>query len=509
MDKSTEKGTRIKSSLVVLIFFVGLAILLALAEGVTRYLEGMPLTQMRLPSVSRLQIFPPTRPDGTDSLDSIPVAGGVDRAWFASEPPALPGRDSPDSELLLIQDRIPIQGMAEFDMYKRWNRRLLDQERCGYFRYFPGFAFAFDPTEPIPHPRYRYLRNTVTPLQLVTNQFGWRGPQVELNKPDRTIRIAFVGASTTVNFHRYPHSYPELVGHWLRRWVQERYPEILVEVINAGREGINSTDIAAVVRQELVPVEPDLVVYYEGANEFSPGTVYSVPNLVPRAPSVKERWDRVPWIAWLYRYSVLAHRVGEFLGMLSAGDGLEPVKPIPTVAWPEGVSEEHPALTHEALPLNLAQILSNLDGMRRVLQSRNSELVLTSFVWLVHDGMALNPARHHGIYRYLNSTFYPYRYKDMRRLADFQNHAYAEFANVHGLEFMDVAGVFPQDPDLFTDAIHNTYAGVRLRAWVVLQQLIPIIKRGIDTGRWPRPDQEPLEQHPAFVTPETTVDVHC
>ena len=49
------------------------------------------------------------------------------------------------------------------------------------------------------------------------------------------------------------------------------------EVLNAGRESIISTDTAAIVRTEVLPLKPDLVVYYEGGNQFELRTV--VPEL--------------------------------------------------------------------------------------------------------------------------------------------------------------------------------------------------------------------------------------
>jgi len=45
----------------------------------------------------------------------------------------------------------------------------------------------------------------------------------------------------------------------------------------------------------------------------------------------------------------------------------------------------------------------------------------------------------------------------------------------------------PSDPDLFTDAIHDTYPGVRLRAWIVLQKLLPLIEQHLASGAWPKP----------------------
>ena len=65
-----------------------------------------------------------------------------------------------------------------------------------------------------------------------------------------------------------------------------------------------------------------------------------------------------------------------------------------------------------------------------------------------------------------------------------------------------VAGLLPKDPDLFTDASHLTYGGVRLHAWLVLQGLIPLIEKRLAAGAWPTP-QPPGEPPPGlYFTPE-------
>ena len=75
----------------------------------------------------------------------------------------------------------------------------------------------------------------------------------------------------------------------------------------------------------------------------------------------------------------------------------------------------------------------------------------------------------------------------MRRMADFQNRVFERFAAARDLGFLDFYGEFPRDPDLFSDAIHLTLAGVRLEAWFYLQKLIPLLEDRIDHGVWPRP----------------------
>ncbi|MPZ34293.1 MAG: hypothetical protein GEV13_25475 [Rhodospirillales bacterium] len=56
----------------------------------------------------------------------------------------------------------------------------------------------------------------------------------------------------------------------------------------------------------------------------------------------------------------------------------------------------------------------------------------------------------------------------------------------------------PFDPDLFIDAIHNSYAGERLRAWVFLRGLVPIVERHLKSGAWPRKVEASKKAAPAF-----------
>ena len=71
-------------------------------------------------------------------------------------------------------------------------------------------------------PPYRFLPNATTPIGLVTNAYGFRGPPVPFVRTPKTVRIAFVGASTTVGAHHLAYSYPEFIGHWLNLWAPRR-----------------------------------------------------------------------------------------------------------------------------------------------------------------------------------------------------------------------------------------------------------------------------------------------
>jgi len=248
-------------------FIVGCLI----GEALLRHVDGYRLTTLRLiPQAFEVEGLALQRRDVARLyVGSIPLAPGMRTEWFELSPPPLSARPDVDPVLKEAAARFTAAGVGP-DSIHVFNWQFVRDRLCSdrHFQNFPGFIFLFDPPQDREYPRYRFPREAVASSGLVTNQFGWRGAAIAFQKPARTIRLAFVGASTTVANHAYPFSYPELAGFWLNLWLGELDPTVRVEVINAGREGITSTDIAAIVRDEVLPMEPDIVVYYEGANQF-------------------------------------------------------------------------------------------------------------------------------------------------------------------------------------------------------------------------------------------------
>jgi hypothetical protein len=191
------------------------------------------------------------------------------------------------------------------------------------------------------------------------------------------------------------------------------------------------------------------------------------------------------------------------------GGGRERPKPDYEVSWPQGLDEVDPDFRQPDLPLHLGTIVQDLDRIRADLAKVDSEFALSSFMWMVKDGMVLNPMRSRILWEYLNVHFYPIRYRDMERLAAFQNRVFTKYAATYGLPFIDVAGRMPFDQDLFVDAVHTTYPGIRVHAWIVLQQLVPIIEKRLASGVWPKPVPVMGNAHPAFATKPRQITVDC
>jgi len=139
-------------------------------------------------------------------------------------------------------------------------------KRAGYFK-FPA------------HEEMRYG----TPEPFRTNNHGFRGPDFEARKPPDTYRIVCLGASSTFGYtNRDQGTYPFLLE---KRFAEARAAGASgprVEVINAGIPHLNSSNIRALLEQEIFGYEPDLITFYEGYNDAT----------YPLAETRVQRWSR-------------------------------------------------------------------------------------------------------------------------------------------------------------------------------------------------------------------------
>jgi hypothetical protein len=428
--------------------------------------------------------------------------------WIYSDPEPLP-------KLAVLPEYQAARDKYGYRANYLWNEHLKDAYffNSGIFDAIPPEVHLYEAPWGTVLPRYRYPPNVTLPTGITTNEFGWRSPSISLNKPERTIRIAAVGASTTVGGHSFPYSYPEHLQHWLNLWSEHNGYDIKFEVINAGREGLSSNDIAAVVRYEVLPLEVDYVIYYEGANQFNVRTVMSYPDdiifgqppagLVPNFANMdaedKTLLDR------LAEHSALAGRVRSIVELFSI-TGEEPPKPKQTFHLPEGLDELKPDRAHLGDVLALERVLRDLDEIKTDLDANNVKMLLGTFNWFVYDGMVLDPKRHRNIYGHLNRVYWPISYANMRRMADFQNRVFRMWAAENNVHVIEVAGLMPRHPDLYDDAIHNRPLGIKIRAWINFEALLPLLKQDIEEGVLPRPDQVYLEEHP-YIKPGYRIKV--
>jgi len=98
------------------------------------------------------------------------------------------------------------------------------------------------------------------------NNNGFRGSEIQKEKPDDTYRIIMVGGSTVFGYKILSDQYTA-PAH-----LQEKFNQLnlerRVEVINTGLSGYNSNDELNLIKKKIVEYEPDLVIIYDGTNDI-------------------------------------------------------------------------------------------------------------------------------------------------------------------------------------------------------------------------------------------------
>lgn len=490
---------------------LGIALLLSLLvlEGGARLLLGADLlaVELELPGPARRPEEPEPGDPAWERIEgALPALVGplaareaVAADWILQSPATVP--EAPRRADLEARYREFGHAAVTYVFNEDYLRYARDNPHI-FARIFPGRVprtfEVFRMPDRTGSPTYRYPAGVTMPTGLVTNRYGFRGRDLQLDKPERTIRIACLGASTTVCGHHLPWSYPQFLEFWLDRWAAARGVPVRFEVLNAGREGIRSFHVRSILEHEVLPFEPDYVVYYEGANQFDLDEIvnwegeerYSEP---PEAVGAAFVGGTRPGAV-----SALLHLLRRARARVTVLAG-EPEKPAQRIAWPEGLDEDDPDL--EALTprvMDLPQVLEDLEGMRELADAHGARFLLCTYVWLVPEPEEIDAERDRSLFAYLNARFWPVRLDLVARLAAFQNRVFRLWARREEVPLIDVAARMPRLPELFVDPVHNNTLGVRARAWTVFERLLPLIEQDVRAGRLPRKDRESLAEHPVL-----------
>jgi hypothetical protein len=426
------------------------------------------------------------RPIADRYVPSIPIAEGMDQSWFRDSPLDL-GRDPRDvaPEAAALQAEYIKRGHFGPQASYIWNEQFVRSQICDehnqIFRNLPEAVKVFRPPDGRPFPRFRFPPSRTLPSGLKTNRYGFRGRDFPPGHSSEVIRIAFVGSSETISNHHYPFSYPEYFGHWLEEWLRANGYPLHVEIINAGREGIGTTDVAAVLDEEVLPLAPDYVIFYDGANQLA-GSERFVRSTVPLQRPSFTGLSSGPWLLpdFFIAHSRLA-RVADDTYKRYVDPALDEWKrPVYQFNFPAGIDEHNPTTESSDLPLGLPVFLQDLGVMADKTRAAGIPFMISSIVWL--DGSELtargdpNQAQ---IRVHLKSMFWPLRSPEIRRLIDFSNLTRRKFADSKGIDYLEIADGYPRDPNLFTDAYHMNPEGLRLLAWISLQRFIPRLSQDL------------------------------
>ena len=100
---------------------------------------------------------------------------------------------------------------------------------------------------------------------ILINEWGFRGPYVEKEKPEKIYRIVTLGGSTTAGKYENEGTYPRLLERMLN---EQSDGEKYYQVLNFGVWGYNSCNLKAAYRKDVLEFDPDMILIMSGWNDI-------------------------------------------------------------------------------------------------------------------------------------------------------------------------------------------------------------------------------------------------
>lgn len=210
---------------------------------------------------------------------------------------------------------------------------------------------------------YPYLPYVPNPEDARVNELGFRGQSFQAEKPAGVYRIACLGGSTT--WDEYPSR--------LQEQLEDDFAKqgLKLEVINAGDVLWTSMETLVNFVTRVLPLKPDAVVIYHGANDGIP------------AFGERTSWDYTHWRGRLERNEpTVWDRMPRFLDHSAAYVGLRRVfdRATLTLGWNEMTT--HYDVNFQKHPYQgVAPYRNNIFSLISLARARGIEVFLSTFVF--------------------------------------------------------------------------------------------------------------------------------
>ena len=323
----------------------------------------------------------------------------------------------------------------------------------GYFKFPANKVFVFGTPEPCR-----------------INNHGFRGPDFWAEKPAGTFRVICLGGSSTFGYtNRDVGTYP----HMLQQQFEQRLGSQRVEVINCGIPHMNTGHIVAMLKEELLGYEPDLVTIYSAYNDAG----------LPIDESTMQRAQR-----WFDEYSAAyaaLRNISEKVGLSMHG------------RWTGYLSRVEREQIDRQRSLHLERTLSNYRSIIDLAKSRGIEVIVIKQPITTPTGIATR------------STTKGYDWEFKAIAAKLEELGYApgtdvplyihhelmarieELARRENLKIIDNIALIDAHPEGLLTQVHLSEDANRRLAEVLHQAISPIVESviGVGTSSPRTPDQ--------------------
>ena len=288
----------------------------------------------------------------------------------------------------------------------------------------------------VPRPGYEIKGANI---HIKINSLGFRGEEFSTAKPQGTFRIVALGASTT--FSAEASSNDHIWTALLQKQLRAAYPGRHIEVINAAVAGYVADDNLKNLRNRVLPLHPDLVIYYEANNEI----VRDTRELAIREGLVAPDGRRqAAWSVELSRMSLLFDLAYKNVAIMVR-------------------SKNAGGRRFDRVPAELPErFIRVLDEMRQDLHERRIPLLLSTFIvkYRRNQDRATQIAN-------ADVAFYYMPWMSIDGLLDAMdryNDAIIAYAKRSGVPVVDEREAIPPDAEHFADCMHLADKGNKAMA---------------------------------------------
>jgi len=283
------------------------------------------------------------------------------------------------------------------------------------------------------------------------NSLGFRGEEIEKDKPEDTYRIVVMGGSTTFAVYL---PWNESAPYFMQEDLRNRFQTDNIEVINGGLTGSTTAETLHRLLSQVLEIDPDMVVIYHGYNDLFPrvfdnyeSDYYHFRNSDPTNPPGLTRF-------MLYRLFLRVFSPSAFHENYNLANKVWRTGNLP----PTDTQRTLNYLSSDASAFEL-----NLEAAIQVLQARGIQPVLASF--------AINPDVWHW------NDYIPMYLWELG-IAE-HNEVISELAERHNVPLVPFLESTMGWPGLFNDSIHMTNYGNKYKAMVFDDTIVPYVEEAL------------------------------
>jgi len=292
----------------------------------------------------------------------------------------------------------------------------------------------------------RVLRPNFTTRTISVNSLGFRGPPLTQPKPADTLRLAFVGASTT--FSAEVSSNDMTWPHLVTEAIQGQYLDVNIDYVNAAVPGYTVKSSLINFRRRVAPLRPDVTVIYHATNDLS----WETRSLAMEQGVYEKHGGKDS--SWLAEHSQLWYLVEKNLRIKEVkNDAMKTV----------GRLEFSPSELGEHFRKDLTQLVIEAQGVSKL-------VALVTFSIQIRPEQTAEQQL-----AAASSALYYMPFMDTQSLiAAFRryNQIMAEVASETGAVLIEGEMLIPGDGEYFNDSVHFKDAGSRIMARRVSRALL-------------------------------------